>query len=211
SSSAASATTGWITRSRSATASPCASPGSISTQRGARTTARRCWTGACRRCASAASVPPGSTRSPVACPGSAAGCERTSTCRMGTGALTQAWVALLIRRRLVGFLVDAAIHGFAIGAGFALVENLYYAASLHDVSPLLWLARGLGTAVMHGGATAMAAVVGQDLAKRQASRRLVWFAPGLAFAIVVHTLFNRLPLPPLLSTACVILFVPAIL
>ena len=125
--------------------------------------------------------------------------------------LKLAWVALLIRRRLVGFLVDAAIHGFAIGAGFALVENLYYAASLHDVSPLLWLARGLGTAVMHGGATAMAAVVGQDLAKRQASRRLVWFAPGLAFAIVVHTLFNRLPLPPLLSTACVILFVPAIL
>ena len=125
--------------------------------------------------------------------------------------LKLAWVALLIRRRLIGFLVDAAIHGFAIGAGFALVENLYYAASLHDVSPLLWLARGLGTAVMHGGATAMAAVVGQDLAKRQASRRLVWFAPGLAFAIVVHTLFNRLPLPPLLSTACVILFVPAIL
>jgi RsiW-degrading membrane proteinase PrsW (M82 family) len=122
-----------------------------------------------------------------------------------------AWVAFLIRRGRVGFLVDAAIHGFAVGAGFAVIENLYYAATLNDASPLLWVARGLGTAVMHGGATAIAAVLGLDLTKRRDTHNVGWLLPGLAFAIVMHTLFNRLPLAPLLTTACVILFVPAIL
>jgi RsiW-degrading membrane proteinase PrsW (M82 family) len=125
--------------------------------------------------------------------------------------LKLAWVVVLIRRGLVGFPVDAAIHGFAIGAGFAVVENLYYAATLRDASLLLWLARGLGTAVMHGGVTAIAAVFGMDLTKRRSSRHLAWFVPGLALAVALHTLFNRLPLPPLLATACVILGVPAIL
>ena len=122
-----------------------------------------------------------------------------------------AWVALLIRRGLVGFLVDAAIHGFAVGAGFAMIENLYYAATLRDASPLLWVARGLGTAVMHGGATAIAAVLGADLAKRRDSPGVARLLPGLALAIALHTTFNRLPLPPLLMTALVILVVPAIL
>jgi|SRR5262245_11919316 len=122
-----------------------------------------------------------------------------------------AWVAILIRRGLIGFPVDAAIHGFAVGAGFAVIENLYYAATLRDMSPLLWLARGLGTAVMHGGATAIAAVIGLDLTKRRPTPHPGWLVPGLLVAIVIHTLFNRLPLPPLLTTACVILVVPAIL
>jgi RsiW-degrading membrane proteinase PrsW (M82 family) len=126
-------------------------------------------------------------------------------------ALKLAGVALLFRRGHVGFLVDAAIHGFAVGAGFAVVENLYYALTLHDASPLLWVARGLGTAVMHGGATAIAAVIGLDLAKRRASRQAVWLLPGLLVAIALHTLFNQLPLPPLLRAASVIVAVPAIL
>lgn len=122
-----------------------------------------------------------------------------------------AWVAFLIRRGLVGFLVDAAIHGFAVGAGFAVIENLYYAAALQDASPFLWIARGFGTAVMHGGVTAIAAVLSADLTKRRGANGAAWFVPGLAVAIAVHTLFNRLPLPPLLATAAVILVVPAIL
>src|SRR5436305_10003236 len=35
-------------------------------------------------------------------------------------------LAYLVRAHRVGFLVDAAILGFAVGTGFALVENLYY-------------------------------------------------------------------------------------
>ena len=52
------------------------------------------------------------------------------------------WIVVLIRRDRVGFLVDAGILGFAVGAGFALVENLYYAQALADPNPILWLIRG---------------------------------------------------------------------
>src|SRR5260221_10384167 len=52
----------------------------------------------------------------------------------------------LIRTEQVGFMVDAAICGFAVGTGFGLLENLYYAGALRDLSMALWLARGLGTA-----------------------------------------------------------------
>ncbi len=38
--------------------------------------------------------------------------------------LKAAFIVLLIARRRVGFLVDAAVQGFAVGAGFALVENV---------------------------------------------------------------------------------------
>ena len=41
-------------------------------------------------------------------------------------ALKALWIAVLLRRGRVGFLVDAAILGFAVGAGFALVENVEY-------------------------------------------------------------------------------------
>src|SRR5712691_222142 len=48
--------------------------------------------------------------------------------------LKAAFIAWLIRTEQVGFMVDAAICGFAIGTGFGLVENLYYAGVLHDLS-----------------------------------------------------------------------------
>ena len=40
-------------------------------------------------------------------------------------------VALLHLNR-IGFLVDAAIFGFAAGAGFSMIENLYYLQSLAE-------------------------------------------------------------------------------
>src|SRR5688500_13311358 len=40
--------------------------------------------------------------------------------------LKAAYVVVLLHRRRFGFLVDAAVIGFAVGAGFALVENIYY-------------------------------------------------------------------------------------
>jgi len=126
-------------------------------------------------------------------------------------ALKMAWIAILIRRGRVGFLVDAGIHGFAIGTGFAVVENLYYAGSLGGSGLLLWMARGLGTAIMHGGAAAMAGIVARDLTERHRSSALRWFLPGYALAVAVHAGFNQLPLPPLLAAACVVVVVPMIL
>ena len=39
-------------------------------------------------------------------------------------------IVFLLRKRRIGFVIDAAICGFATGGGFALVENLYYMAVL---------------------------------------------------------------------------------
>ena len=74
-------------------------------------------------------------------------------------ALKAVYVAWLISRRRVGFPVDAAIAGFAVGTGFALIENTYYLQTLHAMGIMVWVVRGLGTAVMHGGMTAIFAIV----------------------------------------------------
>src|SRR4051794_25661155 len=53
-------------------------------------------------------------------------------------------IVALIRTSRVGFLVDAAVQGFAVGAGFAVIENLWYLHSMPDAAVTLWIVRGLG-------------------------------------------------------------------
>jgi RsiW-degrading membrane proteinase PrsW (M82 family) len=122
--------------------------------------------------------------------------------------LKAAWVVWLVRRERVGFMVDAAIHGFAVGTGFALLENLEYARVLGGAPVGLWLVRGLGTAVMHGSTTAVVAMFGKGLSERHGSHVLRWFVPGVLVAIVVHAFFNSLLLPPLVSTALLLVAMP---
>src|SRR5438132_14171420 len=56
------------------------------------------------------------------------GVDRRVLLRFGAPAVEEILKALplvfLIRTKRIGFLIDAAIFGFAIGTGFALVENL---------------------------------------------------------------------------------------
>jgi RsiW-degrading membrane proteinase PrsW (M82 family) len=122
--------------------------------------------------------------------------------------LKAAFVVLLLWRRRVGFLVDAAVQGFAVGAGFALVENVDYLRNLVDAPLALWLVRGLGTAVLHGATTAVFAMVAKALVDRWSDRRWLALVPGLTLAIVIHSVFNHLPVPPLAMTALVLLLLP---
>ncbi len=123
-------------------------------------------------------------------------------------ALKAAFVIALVVRARVGFLVDAAVHGFAAGAGFALVENAWYAHALGDPNPWLWVLRGLGTAVLHGSTTAIAGIVAKALADRHAPHRRLVAVPGLGLAIAIHSAYNHLALNPLVSTALVLLVAP---
>ena len=107
----------------------------------------------------------------------------------------------MIRTRRIGFLIDAAICGFAVGAGFALTENLYYLSTLAAAPPALWVVRGFGTAVMHGGTTAIFAIVGK-------SNRT---AIGLFMAIALHSLFNHFILSPALTTLVIVLVFPPLM
>ena len=128
--------------------------------------------------------------------------------------LKAGFVIFLITKKRVGFMVDAAILGFAVGAGFAFIENIYYLRSIEDSNLLLWIVRGLGTAVMHGGTTAAFAVLSQGMAERGFGRRVgsaVVFLPGLAVAIGIHSLFNHFVLSPVANTVAQMLVLPAVL
>jgi len=121
-----------------------------------------------------------------------------------------AFIAYLILRRRIGFLIDAAQLGFAAGTGFALVENIQYLRELPDAGLRLWIIRGLGTALLHGGTTAVFAMLSKAAADRGGSRKALVFLPGLAAAIAIHSAFNHLPLPPLAMTAVLMLVLPLI-
>jgi RsiW-degrading membrane proteinase PrsW (M82 family) len=118
-----------------------------------------------------------------------------------------AYVTYLLARNRVGFVVDAGILGFAIGSGFAALENLYY---LQDPSATIWtwIVRGFGTAVMHGGSTAILAMVATALRNRSEKFSIGMVLPGLAAAVVLHSLYNHFILQPLLATAVIMLVFP---
>lgn len=116
-------------------------------------------------------------------------------------------IALLVRHR-IGFLVDAAIFGFAVGAGFALVENPSYFLILEDRSLAPWVVRGFGTAVMHGGVTAIFAMISKTLADRSGGTRTWVFLPGFLVAWTLHSIFNNFFFSPYLSTALILAVLP---
>lgn len=115
----------------------------------------------------------------------------------------------------VGFKLDAAIAGFAIGAGFSVYENAYLLEIFPGANLGVWIIRGFGTAVMHGGATALFAVISHEFSEHRAHRegrhaRLhPWvFLPGLLVAIAIHSAFNHLPGEPLLAMFLAMLLIP---
>jgi len=119
---------------------------------------------------------------------------------------------VLISRHRIGFAIDAAIYGFSVGTGFAFTENLIYLLQLSSgqADIWIWVARGFGTAVMHGGATAIAGII--LINRLTKSRRL--YKPVLLAIVVtwfIHTLYNAFFLSPMASALVMILLIPAIL
>ena len=108
----------------------------------------------------------------------------------------------LMRSNRIGFLVDAAIFGFAVGAGFAIFENLYYLTILPDMKMGTWIVRGFGTAIMHGGATAIFAVIAHTMLEQYPTRG--W----LALLAITHSVFNHFFFAPIVNTALVLGILP---
>lgn len=117
----------------------------------------------------------------------------------------------LFRRDRVGFQVDAAILGFTVGAGFSMVENLYYLFHLSEAHYITWIVRGFGTAIMHGGCTALFGVVTQIMTERHRRMNPGWYLPGLVVAVLFHAVFNQFPVHPILSTVVTLLIIPTLL
>jgi len=118
-------------------------------------------------------------------------------------------VYMLLRRR-VGFLVDSTVLGFAVGCGFALAENIAFLRTLGQATPLLWLVRGFGTAILHGALTSTFAMVTKTTIDRRGVRGGLAFLPGLALVVAIHSGFNHLLLPPLEMTALMLVIMPVL-
>lgn len=127
-------------------------------------------------------------------------------------------VIVLFRMNRIGYKLDAVLTGFAIGAGFSVVENILYLTLFPDYGSGTWLVRGLGTAVMHGTTTAIFAAIAHEFAERENRQSkgdfdfgAWWFFPGYFAAVALHMLFNQFPDQPLLAMLGAMVIAPVTL
>ncbi|HXB18669.1 MAG TPA: PrsW family glutamic-type intramembrane protease [Steroidobacteraceae bacterium] len=125
--------------------------------------------------------------------------------------LKAALLVFLIRTRRVGLPVDAGIAGFAIGTGFAVIENLYYLAARPHTVLAVQVIRGFGTAIMHGGTAAILAMISNTLYERRPGGGLHLLLPGLCAAVALHTGYNYLLARPALATLATLLVLPFVI
>jgi protease PrsW len=118
------------------------------------------------------------------------------------------YIVWLLRSNRMGFMVDTAISGFAVGAGFAVLENLTYIPDLSASGLVGSAIRGLGTAMMHGGATAIFGTVAVNLSETRGPRSAAAYLPGLAMAIAIHELYNQPWWRPVMAAVVVLVMLP---
>ncbi len=118
-------------------------------------------------------------------------------------------ILLLIARKRIGFMIDAAIYGFAVGAGFALAENLFYLNTISENNLLIWIIRGFGTSFMHGGCTALFSVIFVGGKSRNISN-LTGIIVSLSSAYAIHSVFNHFHIDPVIQTLVIIILLPII-
>jgi protease PrsW len=118
-------------------------------------------------------------------------------------------ILLLIARKRIGFMIDASIYGFAIGAGFSLAENLLYLNTITDQNLLIWIVRGFGTAFMHGGCTALFSVIFIGGKSRNVSN-IISLILSLSFAYAIHSTFNHFHIDPVIQTLGIIVVLPVV-
>lgn len=120
------------------------------------------------------------------------------------------YVVIVLRQGRLGFLVDAALVGFSVGTGFALVENVDYLRTVRDGSLALWLVRGFGPAILHGAMTGLFGMLAKSLSERHPERGPLVLAPALGAAILLHAVFNHFPMPPILATCVLLIALPIV-
>jgi len=125
---------------------------------------------------------------------------------------------ILFRMNRIGYKLDAIISGFAIGAGFSVVENIFYLTLFPGYGTGTWLVRGFGTAIMHGTTLAVLAALAHEFAERETRSAagdydfsLLWFVPGYGLAVALHTGFNQFPDQPMIAMMAAILVAPVVI
>ena len=133
-------------------------------------------------------------------------------------AIKAAIIIVLFRMNRIGYKLDAVISGFAIGAGFSVVENIFYLTIFPGYNTGTWLVRGFGTAIMHGTTLAVLAAIAHEFAERETRGAasdydfsLLWFVPGYGVAVAIHMAFNQFPNRPMVAMLGAVLVAPMVL
>ena len=122
-------------------------------------------------------------------------------------------VVFMIGRKKIAFLAEALIYGTAIGAGFALLENIIYVTVVSDL--FIWGAflRGFGTAVLHIGCTSLFASNAIMMMRFFSSGHpiLYWICgmASVAPAAAIHFCFNLFLLPEFIQMMLAIVLMSA--
>lgn len=126
-------------------------------------------------------------------------------------------LALLFATNRIGFKIDAIICGFTIGAGFSVIENIFYLARFPELTTAVWMVRGLGTAVMHGATAAILATVVHEVCERSLRKQGGWgfnpvgLIPGYIAASLIHLVFNQFPSHPMEVMITTLVIAPIVL
>lgn len=125
---------------------------------------------------------------------------------------------LMFHYNRLGYKLDAGLAGFAVGAGFAVSENAWFLFAHPDSNLSAWIIRGFGTAIMHGGSTALMAVASDELLLNKDSKDArtyrfnpFVFIPGIVGAIVLHGFYNHFATEPWSLMVITMVVAPALL
>ena len=120
--------------------------------------------------------------------------------------LKAAILIYLVRRPRFTYFVDGAIYGFAVGMGFAVIENYSYILSFGGDALGVAISRVISTNLIHASASAL---VGIQLGFSRFARvrgRIIYLLSGLTAAMLLHVGYNNMVTGTLFGMSSVLLY-----
>jgi hypothetical protein len=122
-------------------------------------------------------------------------------------------ILYLVMTRKIVMMGDATIYGSAVGAGFAIGENIhivYYAIMSNSISHGMAILLGFEAAVMHIGCSSLLAY-GLIIAKQESTgtsyiKRNLAVVTVFVITITIHFIHDVVPINPLILTPILVLY-----
>jgi len=124
--------------------------------------------------------------------------------------LKVSFIIYFLYKKRIAFLVDGAIFGFSIGAGFAVLENIYYLNSIGEANITIWILRGFGTAIMHGCTTAVYSMIAKYYSDKNEKLNPAIVILFLFVPVFIHGFFNSFIISPFAFSAMQLIISPVI-
>ena len=112
-------------------------------------------------------------------------------------------LAFAVQRKRIAFFAEALIYGVAIGAGFAVLENVLYISFTRGFTLGDAIMRGFGTSLLHMGCTALfgSCLLLSSRFGSHSTRpvRVFAFVPAFLPSFCIHTVYNLFLLPEIIQ------------